>query len=464
MRQTWRWMVCMTALAGCFGGGDGGPGPGVTGGQTGDEGFTGGDRGGAASEGNTFEGGPLAFCEEAEPTALELDADSALGYTPRQVLALAEGSETLPLYWNASVFPYGPEQGESTLSISVAARGGARYVDSQPKEMAAEIAVDCPSRLEVDVEVTIESGGGALDERFDAVLVSRDGALGRIDHRLDADALGGSLAFELPEGRDVRVHTLALSMVFSRYGSSGTLSAGFEERTGDAVSEYVSPQGGPLASWPTAGSCTLGGVPVPYDAGGEPVSAKAAVDAVNALPPLSMTGDDEALEVTLSLAHDGATVCAELEGSFGQPATGAVELGGTLDVTAADGSLDLSLGVRVRALPFDDGSLASVELRLDDRDPCGEWASDTPFNERCADMGVDLSAYDGAHLELDVAIDVEGDTPSVTGQLMVVGEVRPDCYDTPPEPQVDANGGSSSPGCPGIDSVTAAELELSVPN
>ena len=70
---------------------------------------------------------------------------------------------------------YGPESGEGDVTITITPTGEAHFVEPDETQNGEELLIDlpgsaCMSWVEIDVEVTVVSAGGALDESFETVL------------------------------------------------------------------------------------------------------------------------------------------------------------------------------------------------------------------------------------------------------------------------------------------------------
>jgi hypothetical protein len=167
LRQTTLWGTWVALVASCGGTSTGNPYDRGTGGE---------------HSGNSGQ------CEEQRAMELELDAESELGFSARDVLDHAGEQREETLRWRAlNGVSYGPESGTQTLTFGITPTGKARFVEYVPKSSGFEIASDCGEQLEIPVEVTLQSAQGALDERFTTVLTARSVELGRIYHRLKAE-------------------------------------------------------------------------------------------------------------------------------------------------------------------------------------------------------------------------------------------------------------------------------------
>jgi hypothetical protein len=183
-----------------------------------------------------------------------------------RVLARATGEFASTLRWPAAGgnVSAAPESGDVPLMIRVSHLGGAAtYVDGVIEgDPPGTEALGCPDHVEVEVSVEIRTDGGALNERFDAVLVMEQ-RIGRIRYRAPLRSLGGSLSLEPPAPRGPKQLVLGpeldYSLQVSELGTSGRLAVIVREFTdgADTTSEPVDAL--PLvdfAAWPAVDDCS----------------------------------------------------------------------------------------------------------------------------------------------------------------------------------------------------------------
>jgi hypothetical protein len=216
-------LVVAPLLAGCAGG------------QTGDEGET------------------HELCD-LRLTPVAADDASRLGFSPSQVLALAEGERTADFEWLPSPqFPYGPESGPSSAALGITGLGDAKL---------AEVVTPwpcCADELKVRVRVSLTTAGGALDESFDAELVARRAESASLTFLLDAERLGGSLAFDPAALGRAKVERLQLDVRFQRTSLDGSLQAHVVESDGSGPNSTSSLTAIHLARWGEASAVQLCG-------------------------------------------------------------------------------------------------------------------------------------------------------------------------------------------------------------
>jgi hypothetical protein len=186
-------------------------------------------------------------------TALSLDEVSALGFAPADLLALSEGAHEETLTW--------ADDRDTAVVVTVSAPTDARFVESEAvypdsDEPSPAIAIECSDRVEVDLQLSVATADGALDEAWDAVLSGERAELASVQVELDLGALGGSLDFEAfvaePAYDDARAWVRA---DFDASGSSGAVEgqvSGEEEGCdgGDDCFAWASLV--PIATWGAA--------------------------------------------------------------------------------------------------------------------------------------------------------------------------------------------------------------------
>jgi hypothetical protein len=313
-----------------------------------------------------------------------------------------------------------------------------------PKETSLDIAVDCPDRVEVDVEVHASTAGGALDETFVGPIYASSPELATLNHSFDVDELNGSFAFDPESLGAARVIAFRLNAVISEFGLSGGLDAQYELKSTDVASSY----GQSVGVFPTEVPCSMGGVTVPLDAG--PVSSQAALDLVAGVESIELSKTDETIAGELAIEHDGTPSCADLVGSWGATPTGVVSTGAVLRLKTSDGALDHDFPVRLESVPGEAGALDQVRII----GSC-ETKEASAFAATCGDYGFDFTGYDGAMALLELTLRPGADGPEVSGSLSVKGVIRPDCLDNPPP--CTENG---CPGCPGQTSESVGTLRI----
>ena len=110
-----------------------------------------------------------ARCEPASTTELALDEAAPHGVTPAQVLALAVGKHRSELTWT--------QLGQSTsVTVDIAHNNGTiAWVDYELVSGSGTMfAAACVDELEIELDVTVQTDDGALNEAFAAKLTTAD--------------------------------------------------------------------------------------------------------------------------------------------------------------------------------------------------------------------------------------------------------------------------------------------------
>jgi hypothetical protein len=395
---------------------------------------TGGDPSAGGQTGDEDTSGEGSDCDYV-PTVVGLDEVTPLGFSAEEVLETALGTHSTPFFWKQGGHEYGPESGESELTLVLGEPGEARFMKGTPKETQFDIAVDCRDRLEVDVQVHASTQGGALDESFVAPIRAESAKLASLSRSFELAALNGSFAFDPDSLGAASVIAFRLNAVISEFGLSGGLDAQYEVKGSDAVSSY----GQSLGTFPAEIACSTGGVTVPLDGG--PNSSQAALNLVSSIDGVELEKAGESSAGELSIEHDGTPSCADLIGFWGSEPTGVVSTGAVLHLQTSDGALDQDFPVRVESVPGEDGSLDHVKITGTCR--ANEVSA---FAATCGDYGFDFAGYDAASATLELTLRPGDEAPEVAGSLSVKGVIRPECLDNPPP--------CTENGCPGCEGET----------
>ncbi len=406
-------------------------------------------------EGNAGAG----YCKEASSRPVQLNEQTALGFSAAEVLTFVEGTHQETLTWHPhSLASYGPESGEHQLTLTVTRRSTPiRLTQFTVDTGGTEIGIDgnCSDALAIDVRVALQTDGGALDESFDTTLFVRSSRKVSLFHRLDHEQLGGS--FEITEIRQPRsrLAQLDLSATLTPFGTSGGLNGVIEQSSADGTAIGAGPGQGPFASWGPASCGHWGGDPVPLDqpvaefSGSDVISLLDAVQSVN----VAWSGAP-ASSASFTFAPSGG-VCAQLEADPFAPGiggVGALNIAGVLSVRSQDGRIDAAWPVQANALPDEDGALREVKLTFDDPRLPREGSLETRYGL----SGIDTSAYDSASVSLTLTL---APGAALAGELRVTGFTNPMCST---EPLRDANGNIvGSPGCQGATPTELARAQLS---
>ena len=375
-----------------------------------------------------------AGCEETVTVLAGVDAMSALGFSAAEVLTNAEGEHIGPMEWGTGladgpiVVSFGPESGVGQLTVGVAYQGGeVRHIASTPKgglEGDGGAFAQCNDRLEVDVAVTVNSGGGAFAESFTAPLRATSRGIARIVHDLELADIQGSFAVTKLEPADAEIGPIALDIGISGAGVFGGASTMVQLVDGDAALAG----GLSIASWPSASpACDFGEAPVGLGDAIAKFSAQDALDLVAKTPGLALTWQGApATAMTLSV-EPGDVACTFIDGEVG-----ALRIPATATVKTADGRWDGSFAVELSARPDAEGALAGVNLFIQ-----AAYANSVPTADFEATFGlkdVDFTGYDEGGLDFSGEFVPAGDAATATGQVTVLGVKHAMCSNEPGAP------------------------------
>jgi len=410
------------------------------------------------------------YCQAGDKTPLGLNEDSPLGFSAADILAFSEGTHEETIRWNPyDGVAFTPESGEQTITITVTRSGEPRFVlpkapDDGTEELLVDIEGGCMSWVEVPVDVTVETSGGALDETFEGLLRSHHPLSASVFYFTpDPEELGGD--FEVATSGEWEGFTLAqltLNVRFSPYGVGGTFNGMLEKELGDAV---VGGAGGqkPYADF-GAGTCG-------DNADGFTVGLDDEIEGATVQDALDMFGADDEVELTW---ETGATTTSSM--TFAPTTQGGCVLldneitgdltllaQGTLSMTSADGRLDSEWSGRIEAHIADDGSISRIAYLFD-----GKFIEpNTPdANAQLGFPNDEIASFDAVGAGVDITVTSGG----VDGAVSLTGYVYPDCAQAPDEPGSDEDPmvdpgeggaeGSGTPGCRGADPIPLARGEI----
>jgi hypothetical protein len=171
-------------------------------------------------------------CRETR-AALGEAADSELGFGADEVLAAAS-ARSATLEWLVTNPLHGPESGTVELSISLEPLGTAVFVQSRAADGSEKYP--CADRVEVDVQVTLATSGGALAEMFEDKLRASEPTLAELSHAFEEGNVAGALSFDAASLAGRRVTNVSFDASFAEGALSGALSAGIEQVSGETAS------------------------------------------------------------------------------------------------------------------------------------------------------------------------------------------------------------------------------------
>lgn len=408
------------------------------------------DSGGEDLDNDGFTGSEGGFCMAGEKSDIALDDDSQLGFSANDLLAFASGTHEEVMRWRMPMQgSIGPESGEGTITITLEPAGTApRFVqpDDGSSSGGAEPAVDligggCEAWLEVDVNVTVETGGGALDESFEAVLRSRTADVAYVYVSPEPGELNGSFeaSYDTPGFNLVQ---LGLGITLTSFGTSGTFSGVFEMRSGDGATDGVATGAGGLFATFGRAACADGGFAVGPDDEIEGMTTAEVLALVDATDSVELTWDDGATATsTLAFEPDDNGGCVQLDNATIGDTTLLVY--GTLRMQSDDGQLAGEWPGRIEARAVEGGSIRA-EFAIQAKLP---GVSEPGANAAYGFPMEDVTGFDSAGVL--VTLKLESDAPA-TGEVALIGYTIPEECDTPPEDQ-DFDMGMGAPGCRGAD-------------
>ena len=442
------------------------------------------DAGRGPNDGDVGTGGLAehgGYCNAGDKTPLALDEDSTLGFSPNDLLAFASGTKEETIQWQMprTGLTYGPESGDRAITITVTPKGTAHHVEPAPPGSnlidhgGAGPAIDldssmCTSWIEIDVEVTVESQGGAIDERFDAVLRGHTPHMASLYVSIKPEMFQGNFEAQLDSTLgELVIGGLQLGLRFSSFGVSGTFDAWFQSvSTAGGDSAGVATGGGAPLAIIGAASCIGSGFAVGLEDAVENVTAQDALDMLAEHPEIDITWETDAT-TTSSFAFAPATQsgCVLLDNEL--PGDLSIVIDGTLSMTSADGRLEGSWPGRFEA-HVEGQAISRIVFRVDDKMMSNVALGGAYYGF----PDIDLTTYDAAGTALDITV-----TPSaLEGTITLIAYTyNEDCARPDPdrpadgsEPDADpaidpsegsgsgeGGGGSSSPGC-----AAAAPTEL----
>jgi hypothetical protein len=203
--------------------------------------------GGSTEDFNGHDGAPLCTkVSDATSSRVSLDEVSSMGFSPRQMLDLIEGSYTLPIRWVHPCSDYecggtacaeadsgAPEwtrsfvetpftDTQTILRVRVEATGEAATVRSH-----AEGTTECDDTMTIPALLSASSDDGALDEQLSVQLESNRANVAWVSFERRAAELHGAFSTDLAAGA-----TVELSLAIERV--SNEVSLGLRVTVGGA--------------------------------------------------------------------------------------------------------------------------------------------------------------------------------------------------------------------------------------
>jgi hypothetical protein len=409
----------------------------------------------------TNEGGSDS-CDRTITNLANLDTETPLGFSASDVLALARANAETTIEWHTGV-PVGPESGTSSLVVQVEPRDSpARFVDRRPKSSGgraadgrgdieiATVGTECEDQVELDVRVHLTTGGGALDEEFDAVLRARGPNVARMYVSRKAADLTGSLEVQLPSQPKATLESVQFDAAFSELGPSGSLNVAFVVPASGNSSTASATQLPAVAHWPAGARCADGGFNASADQKLSGFSLQDGIDRFNAAQLQLTAPGSAATALHVTFAPTGRA-CALLEPSIyggGSEPIPSMSVDGQLTVKSDDGRIDGTWPVQLRAgAAANGGGLGEVFVGFDLHGSIVASLVDAGVFESTYGMhGFDVTGYDQAGIVLSLRV---GPGAAASGEITVNGVTRPACQTQPAQPAPDAGSGASAPSSPG---------------
>ncbi len=387
----------------------------------------------------------------ATPTVLaSIDETSPAGFSAATVLQYAEGTFNEPLHffrqpndWFSST-PLSIEPGgDETLEVEIRYAGGElRYFAPAP-----ETSSICRGRLEIDVQVTLRTPSGALDERIDGALMASSASAAQLWLRFHTSAVQLAeqpVHLELPV---VAVHRLSGDLSVTGMDDDGRQQLAFIElwltlselgASGDLDGWiYGQDRGGLslLSGLATIGeTCARGyrGYPLgaedPAAPGEMAPSAREVLSVLEQMQVDAVRDDGTRLPLSLDLEYTADSACSRPGDDT--PLTFEALLSIAADV--GDARIDGRWPLELRARTASNGALASVHATFVQP---GEVSLDSSELESLADdwgvTGLELDGYDAVSMTFDLSVQPATDPPAVAGDLFIRGYTLPEDMSRP---------------------------------
>lgn len=171
-------------------------------------------------------------CKAVSMERIDRDEISPLGFSPAEILSFSEGTHSGTLQWADSM--------QSEVTINMQFTGEATYqvrdwVDENGGLAEQQLEIDCPNVMELEMEITISSTDGRLNESWPVQL--RASSTIEATTSVQPQSFVGTLdvASFAPEGDFIR-HRAFVDVDFQNGILSGRLSGQAESENGDVVS------------------------------------------------------------------------------------------------------------------------------------------------------------------------------------------------------------------------------------
>jgi hypothetical protein len=419
-------------------------------------------------ETGTLDGG--GFCDSKKSELGSLDAQSPLGFSAAQMLALANTTPEVEIEWPpaSSMITVTPESGRSKLQIEVTARTdkprwndrSRRVSSGGPEPTIATVGIagpECPDQLELDVTVRLKTEGGALDESFDATLIAFTSRAARIYQQIAADKLRGMLDAVFRGDPNWELRSVQITMGFSELGSTGDLGFGFAQRQEPAAGVPTAATASPaVVHWPAGSPCRYGQFETTLDRKIGDWSAREGIELINrpGLQLQAATGSKTGLSAQFTPSRD--KLCFDAT-SFAPT----LELPGQVRIQTADQQIDGTWNASLTLTASAEGALEQAELSYDKMGGIvGLLVPASAFETTFGMRGIALGNAHQAAAFIDLTRPTGG--AAASGRIAVwVAGAPPMCATTPQAPPAGSGMAVGTPGCRGIDLGPLLEMTIS---
>lgn len=361
--------------------------------------------------------GLTEICAEGSSTDIPLDEVTEAGFSAEDVLAYAEGEHHESIRWlKPEELRIGPESGDGEVTIAIE-RASERAKDFRPTTDEIGLGARCQPWILVDVIVTIQSEGGALNERFTATLFAPDRRAAYVRATTPEGELAGALS-ATHEATNAFGSSYELRMTLSEHGATGSLYSRWSRQYMD-VSWDDSFE---IAHWGLA-HCTDGAYAVPLDERIElqgptdRASANEGVAWLNDFGPLSIEwADDGTTRATFTFAATEAGACARPYTLSPEPFQD-LYVAGELELRTDDGQVDARWPGGLSIDAIDDGEVVGAFFSID------PLALPDSFTASTVELGFPEEER-GAHESLSVQCGLE-----LTAHAGISGLIELSAYD-----------------------------------
>lgn len=170
-------------------------------------------------------------CLPVETAEYALADETPLGFTGQQVVDLVSGSHPTTLTWASGT---GTDLAlDVTVDATTVTWSDNEMQDDGSGMESAEMALDCPDTLSLDVTLGFATADGAFAESWDLSFAAATADLASVWHELDLDGLAGSYAVTEVDPADYDRVRAFLDLTIEEAGPWGVLD-GQAEDDGDS--------------------------------------------------------------------------------------------------------------------------------------------------------------------------------------------------------------------------------------